>query len=347
LVLALARIGSCRPLRWTPATGDVSARYALPSALALLLLRAASLVTDRMQRLILLVLTWSLLPGTAFAHGDANDGAILGAPWTFDAWIVTPLAAAAVTYGAGLTRLAARGGGRRGQLRLRVLGYGAGWLGLAAALVSPLHWLGEHLFTAHMIEHEIVMAAAAPLLVLGRPIGVLLWSLPRRLRRRTGRILKRPLVLRGWRALSNGSTATLLHGVAIWGWHLPASFDAAVASETLHRLQHLSFLLTALLFWWAVLRPDRRAAGAWHLFVTMLHTSALGALIALAPRVLYAAQTAAAPGWGLTPLEDQQLAGIVMWIPAGTIYAGAALALIAALIRQSSQQTKVGDAAAL
>jgi cytochrome c oxidase assembly factor CtaG len=69
----------------------------------------------------------------------------------------------------------------------------------------------------------------------------------------------------------------------------------------------------------------------------------LGALMALAPRVLYGAQTATAARWGLTPLEDQQLAGIIMWVPAGTIYAGAALALLALWIRRSSEKTRQAD----
>jgi cytochrome c oxidase assembly factor CtaG len=121
-------------------------------------------------------------------------------------------------------------------------------------------------------------------------------------------------------------------------------FDAAVTGVAVHRLQHLSFLLTAILFWWSALRRSNAGLAAWHVFLTMLHTSALGALMALAPRVLYRTQTATAAAWDLTPLEDQQLAGIVMWVPAGTIYAGATLALIAMWIKQSSAARRRGDA---
>jgi putative membrane protein len=97
------------------------------------------------------------------------------------------------------------------------------------------------------------------------------------------------------------------------------------------------------LFWWSVLRSTDRGLAAWHLFVTMLHMSILGALMALAPRVLYIAQTPTAPEWGLTPLEDQQLAGIVMWVPAGTIYAGAAIALFAMWIAKSGAEGNSND----
>ncbi|HEX3990665.1 MAG TPA: cytochrome c oxidase assembly protein, partial [Acetobacteraceae bacterium] len=136
----------------------------------------------------------------------------------------------------------------------------------------------------------------------------------------------------------------LIHGVAIWAWHAPAFFDAALANVVFHRLQHLSFLATAVLFWWSVLRRSNAGVAAWHLFITMLHTSVLGALMALAPRVLYEVQTAAAADWGLTPLEDQQLAGIIMWVPAGTVYAGAVLALTTVWIRHSGRTGRVTDA---
>jgi putative membrane protein len=222
--------------------------------------------------------------------------------------------------------------------------YIAGWLSLTLALVSPLHWLGEHLFSFHMIEHEIVMAISAPLLVISRPVGTLLWSMPRRSRVAVGRFLRRRTVTAAWRWMSAGRNATLLHGVAIWAWHAPLLFDAAVVNVAVHRLQHLSFLLTAMLFWWSVLRSSESGVAAWHLFITMLHTSVLGALMALAPRVLYEAQTATALDWGLTPLQDQQLAGLIMWVPAGTVYAGAALALTAIWVRHSSDIRERRDA---
>jgi cytochrome c oxidase assembly factor CtaG len=136
----------------------------------------------------------------------------------------------------------------------------------------------------------------------------------------------------------------VLHGIAIWAWHAPVLFDSAVTNVAMHRLQHLSFLLTAMLFWWSALYRSNSGLAAWHLFVTMMHTSILGALMALAPKVLYQAQTESAAEWGLTPLQDQQLAGLIMWIPAGTIYAGAAMALMAIWIRKSGEMRRRGDA---
>jgi cytochrome c oxidase assembly factor CtaG len=216
--------------------------------------------------------------------------------------------------------------------------FGLGWTSLAAALTSPLHWLGEHLFTFHMIEHEVVMAASAPLFVMSRPVSTFLWAMPRYVRQAAGTTMNSGATRRIWTWATSGLNATVLHGVAIWGWHLPWLFDASVTNDNIHRLQHLSFLLTALLFWWSVLWRCGHGVAAWHLFVTMIHTSLLGALMALAPRVLYIVQTAHAQAWGLSPLEDQQLAGMLMWVPAGTVYAGAALAMLALWIKQSSHR---------
>jgi putative membrane protein len=279
--------------------------------------------------------------GRAQAHGSVPEQAV---SWTFDAWIVTPLSVFAALYLVGTVALWRRSV-RPPHPNLSAALYWGGWLSLAASLVSPLHWLGEHLFTFHMIEHEVIMAVSAPLLVLANPVGTVLWGLPRRLRVPVGRTMRGKAITIAWRWLTRGSHATVLHGVAIWAWHAPPLFDDAVANVAVHRLQHLSFFLSALLFWWSAFRRSEAGVAAWHVFITMLHTSVLGALMALSPRVLYGAQTATAAAWGLTPLEDQQLAGIIMWVPAGTIYAGAALALAAIWIKQAGERSRQGDVA--
>ncbi len=273
--------------------------------------------------------------GCAMAHGADTGGG--HATWTFDPWVVVPVLAFGILYAIGVLALQLRSRGINAARAWHHAAYLGGWLSLGGALVSPLHWLGEHLFTFHMIEHEIVMAVSAPLVVVARPLGTLLWSLPRRLRMAAAGLLRSDTIRATWTWASHGRNATVLHGIAIWAWHAPPLFDAAVTNVALHRLQHLSFFATAVLFWWSVFRRNQTGAGAWHVFVTMLHTTALGALIALAPRVLYRAQTATALSFGLTPLQDQQLAGLIMWVPAGTIYAGAALALMAIWIGRSGE----------
>lgn len=276
------------------------------------------------------------LAGQALGHGDEpHEAAIV---WTFDPWIVLPLAATALLFARGAIRLYGRAGRARPRLGLRIALFSLGLLALAGALMSPLHALGEALFTAHMIEHEIVMAVAAPLMVMARPLALLLLGLPHGLRRFAGRALRSPSARGLWSVLASGLVATLLHGAVIWIWHVPALFDMTVDHILYHRLQHVSFLATALLFWWAVLWRPGRGLAAWHLFATMMHTSLLGALMALSPVVLYGAQTRLAPAFGLSPLEDQQLAGMLMWVPAGTVYAGAALYMLAEWIRKSGRE---------
>jgi putative membrane protein len=254
----------------------------------------------------------------------------LEADWEFDPWVVIPLLLSAVLYVRGVVLLWRRAGMGRAIKRWQAACFATGWATLVIAVVSPLHELGEHLFTAHMIEHELLMAAAAPLLAVSRPLGAFLQALPRNIR---GGILHASAfwpVRSIWHWLLLPLTATVLHGIAIWIWHIPVLLDATLTSEALHRFQHICFLGTGLIFWWAILRRARRehGVGALHVFATMVHTGVLGALLTLAPRVLYPVQTADAPSFGLSPLEDQQLAGLFMWIPGGVIYLAAGLALL-------------------
>jgi cytochrome c oxidase assembly factor CtaG len=287
------------------------------------------------MRAIITTILFLVVAAPAAAHPGMPHH--IGFGWTLDPWIVAPIAVSALLYIRGFPLLLAPShNGRRSLCRSALL-YAAGWLALTAALISPLHELGEALFTFHMIEHEIVMAVAAPLIVLSRPAAPLLWGLPRTARGWVVRTMTLQILRSTWNWLTNATTSTLLHGIAIWAWHAPALFDATVEVPVLHRLQHLSFFLTAVLFWWSVLWRSNRGVAAWHLFVTMLHTGILGALMALAPAVVYVAQTKHAAAFGFTPLEDQQLAGLVMWVPAGTVYAGAALLMVAQWISQSGR----------
>lgn len=273
-----------------------------------------------------------LLPLPAWAHGGEEPFP----SWTFDPYVLAPLLAGGALYTVGVARLWWRAGWGRGIRPWQAGSYALGWLALAGALVTPLHWLGERLFSAHMVEHEVVMAVAAPLIALARPIGAAVWALPVRMRATAGRIARGMML--------GPLAATVVHGVVIWAWHIPVLFDAAVVSTPLHRLQHVCFLVSAVAFWWALVRRCERGAAVLHLFATATHTGLLGALLVVAPRVLYLQQTTHAAEWGLTPLEDQQLAGLIMWIPAGTVYAGAALAFAALWIRHSGQGWRPGHA---
>jgi len=206
---------------------------------------------------------------------------------------------------------------------------------LALALLPPLHPLGEELFSAHMAQHEILMLVAAPLLALSRPSAQLLRGLPLKPRRVIARWFTRPAVHKTWKALTNPFSAWWIHAVALWAWHAPALFQATLHSELIHAAQHLSFFLSALLFWWALFYGGGRQGhgpAVFYVFTTAIHTSILGALLTFAPVVIYPAYAATAPKWGLTALQDQQLGGLIMWVPAGVVYMAAGLALFATWI---------------
>jgi putative membrane protein len=209
---------------------------------------------------------------------------------------------------------------------------------LAISLVSPLHVLGSALFSAHMAQHELLMVLAAPLLVAARPMVPALWSLPQSGRLGAGSVLRSSLVSQLWGFVSRPFVAFALHGAAIWIWHMPQLYGGTIASEALHTLQHVSFLLTALLFWWTVLpasRAGKNGTAIFSLFATALHTSVLGALLAFSNTSWYPAYHATTGPWGLSPLEDQQLGGLIMWIPGGLTYLVVALMGVSRLLRDT------------
>lgn len=201
---------------------------------------------------------------------------------------------------------------------------------LALALGPPLHRLSESRFTAHMIQHELLMTVAAPLLVAGFPLAAIARLLPRRMQRALGRAGWRRALARAWHVLTRPGIAFALHFAAIWAWHAPTLFDLGVTHPVVHGLQHASFVGSALLFWASVIRPRHGGEGVavMSLFFTTLHTTLLGALIALAERPWYLAYGGRAEAQGYSLLADQQLGGYVMWMPGGMAYAAAAFLLV-------------------
>ncbi len=242
--------------------------------------------------------------------------------WSLDPALWLALLAAACWYGWGVMRLWRRAGVGRGLKRWRAACWYAGLAVLLVALLSPLDTLAELLFSAHMFQHLLLLLVAPPLLVLGLPGYVLLWALPLGWRRGLGRWWKGASLRGVWRVLSHPLTSWLLYTMVLWLWHVPSFYGAALAHPLLHALEHLSFLAAAGLFWWTVLSPWQHRLGhggaVLYLFATSLQSSTLGALITLAPTVIYP-DHAQALGW-LTPLADQQLAGLLMWVPSGTLF---------------------------
>jgi cytochrome c oxidase assembly factor CtaG len=282
----------------------------------------------------------------AFAHGTAVPTGL--PPWTLTPSVTLPLVIAMILFVAGWARLRARSHHGVAILHRRGVVFAAGWIVLAAAVVSPLHAAGERSFAAHMFEHELLMLAAAPLLVLSKPLAVMLWAFPRQGRLALGAIGRASPIAGAWDLLTHPVVATLVQAAALWLWHAPSLFGRALADDGWHIAQHLSFLLSALLFWSAMFdrRPRHYGVAALCLFVTSVVSGALGALMAFSPSPWYAGYAALglAP-MGLTPLEDQQLAGLLMWIPGGAVHAAASLAMVFTALKATASNGSIAGKA--
>lgn len=167
---------------------------------------------------------------------------------------------------------------------------------LALAFVSPLCALSSALFSARVLHHVLIVAVAAPLLVRGA----------------------------GWQA-RGGSVAFLIHLAAIWFWHMPQPYAAALGSDGIYWLMELSLLASALWLWAAIRGADRIGVAVALSLGTLLHMGMLGALLTFAARPMFAAHLLTTQSFGLTALEDQQLAGLLMWVPAALPYVGFAV----------------------
>jgi putative membrane protein len=279
----------------------------------------------------------------AIAH-ETSDGwprlPEVSLQWEFDPGAVIILVVTAGLYAAGVARLWGRIGAGHGIRWSECICYWTGWLAAALALVSPLHAWGSTLFAAHMVQHEVLMLIAAPLLILGRPLPAFLWALPRASSRRLAGGLNSRLIHGAWRFFTLPFVAWLTHALVLWLWHIPLLFQATLTSPLVHALQHSSFLGSALLFWFALFQGHRRRAGngmgVMYLFTTALHTGMLGALLTFAGRPWYPAYAHTAPLWGVSAVEDQQLGGLIMWIPGGVVYIVAGLVLFSDWLREAT-----------
>lgn len=250
-----------------------------------------------------------------------------------DAAALLALFAVSVLYLRGLRRTPAA---RKPSLGARLAAVGAVAL-LAGATASPLHRLAEVLVSVHMVQHVLLIAAVAPLLVVARPLPLILRGLPRRVRRglargRAAGGVTPPRTRRVWRPLPTG----LAFVVTLWVWHAGPLYDAAVRNRWLHGLEHASMLAVALLLW-ALIRGAaggaarvERGSAMLLVFAISVPTVFLAVLMTFAPSVWYPSHATATARWGLDPLADQHLAGVLMWVPMSALNVAAILLLLAA-----------------
>lgn len=264
-------------------------------------------------------------------------------------WAIPPLPAIVLLitgwlYARGVATIWNHSAPGRGIRRWQVASFAAGLLALALALLSPLDSLSNALLSAHMTQHLLLIVIAPPLLVAGAPLPPILLGLPRAWRISVvGRWHRTGIVRRAWRFFEQPLVAWLIAAIVLWGWHVPVLYEAALRHSLLHELEHVMFLGSSLLLWWALIAPlgrgDTRAYGIAMIavFTTALQGAAFGVLMTFAKAPWYPVYGDGAVAWHMTALEDQQFAGTIMWVPAGFAYLAAILCLMLAWLREAER----------
>jgi putative membrane protein len=273
----------------------------------------------------------------ALLHGY-YDGPFLLA-WDFDPLVTTGLLVAVSVYWWAWRRVQASGE------RLPPSWYAwsfAGGIGfLAFSLLGPLETYNENLFTLHMAQHLIIMQIATPMILLGRPVHLLLRAMAPRTTKQTvsflfGKSGPRYLVL----AVTAPIIAFVLFNGNLGLWHLPMFYDAALRGEWVHHFQHILFAGFAMIYWWTIIDPvprHHRILEVWAMgsvFLSMMISSIIGAIITLSNSVLYSFYLEAANPWGWSPLVDQQVGGLIMWVGSFFLYLIVLFALLAKLLQR-------------
>lgn len=244
------------------------------------------------------------------------------AHWHLDPSVVLALIALTGWYLAGTGLLRQRVTEMEQVSRGKALSFFAGILVIYLALGSPLHDLAEgYLFSAHMVQHELLVLVAAPLLLAGTP-GRLLRP-----------ALRLPGVLSTGRLLTNPIFAFLAFNVIFSVWHYPPLYESALRNHGLHIVEHLTFMLAGVLFWWPVLSalaelpPAPQIGRAAYLLAEMFPCSAVGAFISLPASVLYPWYSEAPRIWNISALADQQIGGVIMWAGGNAFFMVAAVVI--------------------
>jgi putative membrane protein len=271
--------------------------------------------------------------------------------WSLDPFVLLGVGIAAVLYARGWRYL--RRHSRHVATRAQAACFGIGLGLILLALVSPIGTYDSDLFSLHMTEHLLLTVGAPPLLLLGGPLLALLWGLPNQERRGAARLLRPD----GWLfhvggSLARPQVALTLFVITFALWHVPTLYDAAQGETVIHYTEHVLFFSTALLFWWPVIHPGGgprslgKMAAIAYVSIPMLEGTLIGALLTFAQRPFYATYIVAPRLTGLSPLDDQQLAGLIMWIPGGVVYGVAVLWLLASVLRDEEAHAAAIEAEA-
>lgn len=280
-------------------------------------------------------------------HTSSNGS--LWSAWAVEPFVSIPLLLTAIAYGTALRKAHSRG--RRIPGHWRIAAFYGGLAAIWIALAGPPGVWNDELFFLHMLQHLLIILVAPPLILAGRPAQLTLQAVSPA---RTGQVL-RPILRRGWlrRALeiiTHPVSVAVVFNANLVIWHLPGMYGLALEDDLVHELEHLAFLGTAMLFWWTIIDPiprNHRISDHWLLglsFTTCMIGNLVAAALTLSPRVIYTYYEQAANPWGLSPLTDQQIGGVIMWI-SGAVYFAIMFITLYRVV-QPAPQTGTNDRAA-
>ena len=254
--------------------------------------------------------------------------------WSFEPSVLIGVAALAILYLLAWRRGRATGSPHRpgfGRLAL----FAAGLLMILAALVSPLDDLGDQLLVMHMIQHILLLDIAPILLILGLS-KVLLRPVTRRL----------TIIERRAGYLAHPAFAAFAYIAIMWAWHVPAMYDEALRNTTVHAFEHLCFFTVGALYWWHILSPIRgrmRLDGLGpitYMASTKLFVGLLGIALAFAPASFYPFYEHHPHYWGLSPSEDQSMAGLTMALEQSVVMGIALVYVFVRMLTESEREAQ-------
>ena len=305
-----------------------------------------------MRRILAVSLAFLFLvaaaPARVAAHGTdspAPEFPQVLLAWSFDPIVITGLLATGVLYLWAVRRVNREHPANR-QPPHRSWLFMGGLFAIGVALLSPIEAYEGHLFSVHMIQHILLMFVAAPLLLAAGPITLALRISSPDVRRRMLAVLQSRLL----HLVSFPVIAWILFAAVNWGWHFSVFYDQALESVPLHYFQHATFFGAALLFWWPVIGVDPSPWRLPHpvrllyLFLAMPQNSFLGVALLSASTVLYPHYVTNVRDWGPTPLEDQQLGGMLMWVIGDLAFLAGMAVVVLLWMRHEERRTARLDA---
>jgi putative membrane protein len=218
---------------------------------------------------------------------------------------------------------------------------------VALALLSPLDTLSDELFAIHMVQHLLLILAVPPLILLSAPMIPMLRGVPRRLRKLiVAPIAQDPSVRWLLRTATLPIVAWLVYAASFFGWHTPGLYDAALRNEAVHILEHIMFSATAFLFWWNIIDPIPMKGNLPYLgrvpyvFITSVPNFILGAFLVYATSPWYEFYQSQALRFSLSPIDDQQLGGLIMWVPGAFVLLFTLIGVLAVMVVKEERQQR-------